>query len=75
MSSSQAKEAQTSENYTCPDCGEKKLTRIIETCRLQDGLVIPRLSHLKCRSCSARYFDDAAMGRIEKIRAIKSVHA
>ena len=69
MSSSPRKEAQTSEPLPCPECGAMVLGRVVENCRLDDGLSVKRLPHLKCRACGARLFDDEAMHRIQTERA------
>jgi hypothetical protein len=42
---------------------------VVETCRLADGLTVKRLRHYRCRSCGGRFFDDAAMHRIQQQRA------
>jgi hypothetical protein len=44
------------------------MNRVVETCKLDDGLLIKRLSHLKCRFCGARFFDDYAMHMIQEER-------
>mgnify|MGYP001602743269 CR=1 FL=1 len=68
MSSSQASVAPMFERLPCPDCGAPQMTRIIENCRLEDGLLVNRLRHFKCRSCGARFFDDTAMQHIRAER-------
>ena len=45
------------------------MASVVETCRLKDGLTVKRLSHYKCPSCGARFFDDDAMHRIQDARA------
>jgi hypothetical protein len=45
------------------------MTRVVETCRLADGLTVKRLAHYKCRSCGSRFFDDDAMHGIAAARA------
>ncbi|MBL7190000.1 MAG: hypothetical protein ISS70_27040 [Phycisphaerae bacterium] len=45
------------------------MTRVVETCRLEDGLTVRKLAHYKCRSCCSRFFDDDAMHRIQDARA------
>ena len=40
----------------------------VENCRTEDGLTVRRLRHLKCRACGTRFFDDAAMHRIQAER-------
>ena len=72
MSLSQAKKARISEPYACPECGAEKMVMVVENCRLEDGLVVNRLQHYKCKACSARFFDDNAMHRIQSARAKKS---
>lgn len=69
MSSSHRKKAPTSEAFPCPDCGKTGMNRIVETCKLEDGLVVKKLTHYKCRSCGSRFFDDDAMHCIQTARA------
>lgn len=69
MSSSHQKKAPTSEAFPCPDCGKIRMNRVVETCKLEDGLVVRKLAHYKCRSCGSRFFDDDAMHRIQTARA------
>jgi transposase-like protein len=45
------------------------MTRVVETCRLADGLTVKKLAHYKCRSCGSRFFDDDAMHGIQAARA------
>ena len=73
MSLSQAKKARISEPFPCPECGAVKMTLVVENCRLEDGLVVNRLKHYKCKTCSTRFFDDSAMHRIQAERAKKSI--
>jgi len=44
------------------------MIRVVETCRLEDGLTVRKLAHYKCRSCGSRFFDDDAMHRIQAAR-------
>ena len=69
MSSSRPSEAPISEPLPCAECGKTEMVSVIETCRLADGLIVKRLRHYRCRSCGARFFDDAAMHRIQQQRA------
>lgn len=69
MSSSPQKEARTSELLPCPECGAMQMACTVENCRMEDGLTVRRLRHFKCRACGARFFDDAAMHRIQTERA------
>jgi len=69
MSLSHRKKAPTSETFPCPDCGKTRMTRVVETCKLEDGLTVKKLAHYKCRSCGSRFFDDDAMHRIQTARA------
>jgi hypothetical protein len=77
MSLSHPKEAPISEPFACPECGQVKMTSIIETCKFADGLKVNRLRHYKCRSCGARFFDDDAMHIIQSARASQreSIHS
>ena len=58
-----------SEPLPCPECGALKMAHVAEGCRLDDGLILKSLRHLKCRACGARFFDDEAMHRIQAERA------
>ncbi len=49
------------------------MTSTVENCRLEDGLVVKRLSHFKCQSCGARFFDDDAMHRIQAARVEQGI--
>ncbi len=69
MSSSHQKRAPISESLPCPECGQLQLARVVETCRLEDGLAVKRLSHYKCQACKTRFFDDEAMHAIQAARA------
>lgn len=69
MSSSPQREARMSEPLPCPECGAMQMVRTVENCRLDDGLQVRRLRHLKCGACGARFFDDEAMHRIQAERA------
>ena len=69
MSSSHQKKAQTSEALPCPECGKTQMIRVVETCRLADGLTVKKLGHYKCRSCGSRFFDNDAMHEIQAARA------
>ena len=69
MSSSHQEKAPMSEAFPCAECGEPQMVRVVETCRLADGLQVKNLAHYKCRSCGSRFFDDAAMHGIAALRA------
>ena len=69
MSSSHPSEAPISEPLPCPQCEKTEMVSVTETCRLADGLIVKRLRYYRCRSCGARFFDDAAMHRIQRQRA------
>ena len=58
-----------SEPLPCPECGKTQMMRVVETCRLADGLTVKKLEHYKCRSCNSRFFDDGAMHDIQAARA------
>jgi hypothetical protein len=69
MSSSPQNEVLTSEPLPCPECGALQMTKMIADCRLNDGVVVKRLQHFKCRACGATLFDDEAMHKIQAQRA------
>jgi len=69
VSSSHRKKAPTSEVFPCAECGEPQMVRVVETCRLADGLQVKNLAHYKCGSCGSRFFDDDAMNHIAAARA------
>lgn len=52
----------------CPECGKKAMRRARGPCQLLDGTLIPDLERFHCFSCKADFFDDVAMGVIEKFR-------
>jgi transcriptional regulator NrdR family protein len=52
-----------------------QMVSVVESCRLADGPTVKRLRHYRCRSCGARFFDDAAMHRIQQQRAESRVAA
>jgi len=51
------------------------MVRVVENCRLDDGLAVRRLRHFKCAACGGRFFDDEAMHRIQHKRAKHSATA
>lgn len=51
------------------------MVAVVETCRLADGLTVKHLRHYRCRLCGARFFDDAALHRIQEERAESSAAA
>jgi hypothetical protein len=57
---------------SCPECGKKALRRASGPCELLDGTLIPELERFHCFACGADFFDDAAMGVIEKFRQSQS---
>jgi hypothetical protein len=57
----------------CPECGQVEMKRIKSGCTLADGTFIPNLEYFYCSSCNSRFYDDAAMTRIEKQRESLSV--
>ena len=75
MSSSPPRKAPLSEPLPCVECGKAEMVSVVETCRLADGLTVKRLRHYHCGSCSARFFDDDAMHRIQAQRAEASATA
>lgn len=53
---------------SCPECGKKAMRRASGPCELLDGTLIPQLERFHCFACGADFFDDEAMGVIEKFR-------
>lgn len=54
--------------WKCPSCGQKTLIRVNKSCRLEDGLVIPKLDRLQCQNCKEDFFDMYAMDQIAEFR-------
>lgn len=54
--------------WKCPNCGQKKLFRVNKACRLDDGLIIPKLDRLQCQACGEDFFDLYAMDQIAEFR-------
>jgi hypothetical protein len=54
--------------WKCPSCGQKALIRVNKSCRLEDGLVIPKLDRLQCQNCKEDFFDLYAMDQIAEFR-------
>lgn len=52
-------------SLACPVCGRRALADVVEDCELSGGRRVKRLRHVRCRSCGERFFDVAAMTRIE----------
>lgn len=48
------------------------MVSVVAACRLADGLTVKRLRHYRCRVCGARFFDDAAIHRIQQQRTDSS---
>ena len=65
-------ETPTSEPLPCPECGAEQMVHRIENCQFDDGLVVKRLRHFRCAACNSRFFDDAAMHRIQEERAARA---
>lgn len=53
---------------SCPECGKKNMRRANGPCQLLDGTLVPELERFHCFSCGAEFFDDVAMGVIDKFR-------
>ena len=73
MSSSRANAVPTCDLLPCPECGAEKMARVVENCRLEDGLLVRRLRHFRCRACGTRFFDSDAMHCIQALRAGQAV--
>ena len=54
------------EPLRCPECDQVEMKKIKSDCTLSDGTFIPDLEYFYCASCHSRFYDDAAMTRIEK---------
>ena len=55
--------------WNCPMCGQKALIRVTSSIRLEeDGVIMPVLDRLQCRSCKDDLFDLYAMGQIAEFR-------
>jgi predicted RNA-binding Zn-ribbon protein involved in translation (DUF1610 family) len=54
--------------WKCPSCGQKKLIRVNKSCRLEDGVVVPKLDRLQCQACGEDFFDLFAMDQIAAFR-------
>ena len=61
-------EQKAATGWKCPSCGQKKLFRVNKSCRLEDGLVIPKLDRLQCQACGEDFFDLFAMDQIAAFR-------
>jgi transcriptional regulator NrdR family protein len=56
------------EPLPCADCGAEAVRLVIESCRLADGVQMPRLQHYRCHACGTRFFTDEAMDEIRSFR-------
>ena len=56
--------------WKCPECGQKALVRVNKPCQLEDGIVMPKLDRLHCRSCKEDFFDLYAMDQIAEFRKL-----
>ena len=82
MSSSRQNAPRTSElgrrgkALPCPECGALAMVRVKKVMRFSDGLVVPKLDRFQCGECGANFFDDDAMGVIERTdaRSAAQVH-
>lgn len=54
--------------WQCPVCGRKKMIRVNKSCRLEDGVVVPKLDRLQCQACGEDFFDLYAMDQITEFR-------
>ena len=54
--------------WKCPSCGQNKLIRVNNSCRLEDGLIMSKLDRLQCQSCGEDFFDLFAMDQIAAFR-------
>jgi len=48
------------------------LLRVNKACRLEDGLIIPKLDRLQCQACGEDFFDLYAMDQITEFRQSQS---
>lgn len=61
-------EANLGRALPCPECGKLAMKRVRGPCTLREGTVIADLERLRCGSCQANFFDDAAMRAIAEFR-------
>jgi len=61
------------DSLPCPECGQIAMKKIKSDCTLSDGTFIQNLEYFYCSSCHFRFYDDAAITRIEGQRGIISV--
>lgn len=61
------------DSLPCPECGQVVMKKIKTDCTLSDGTFIPEMEYFCCSSCHAKFYDDAAMARIEKQRENLSI--
>jgi uncharacterized protein with PIN domain len=59
------------EMLPCPECNQISMNRTRSDCTLMDGTFIPNLEYYYCSSCHSKFYDDAAMGKIELVRGKK----
>ncbi len=54
--------------WKCPSCGQNQMSRVNKSCKLADGLVMPKLDRLQCQACGEDFFDLFAMDQIAAFR-------
>jgi len=55
--------------YICPECDKKMMRRVVGSCELGDGTLMPILERFHCMACGSDFFDPPAMDAIEEFRA------
>ena len=58
------------EALPCPECGQLAMRKIKSDCTLSDGTLIQNLEYFYCSLCRAKFYDDAAMAKIEEERSM-----
>ncbi len=58
------------EALPCPECEQLAMKKIKSDCTLSDGTFIQNLEYFYCSSCHAKFYDNAAMVKIEEERSM-----
>jgi len=54
--------------YICPECDKKRMRRVVSSCELGEGTVMPSLERFHCMACGSDFFDPPAMDAIQAFR-------